>query len=46
MGGGEGIRSPYWRIVGTAEAIMAKAEAIGQAWMKGIGYTRWLERFL
>ncbi|MFO1496304.1 MAG: hypothetical protein U1F26_16780 [Lysobacterales bacterium] len=42
----KGVGSAYWRIVGTAEAIMAKAEAIGQAWMKGIGYARWLERFL
>ena len=42
----KGIGSAYWRIVGTAEAIMAKAEAIGQEWMKGVGYARWLERFL
>ncbi|MFO1496298.1 MAG: hypothetical protein U1F26_16745 [Lysobacterales bacterium] len=36
--------SAYWRIVGGAEAIMEKAQAIGQAWMKGIGYARWLEK--
>ena len=42
----KGIGSAYWRIVGTAEAIMAKAKEIEQEWMKGIGYARWLERFL
>ena len=41
-----GIGSAYWRVVGTADAIMAKAEAIGQTWMKGIGHARWLERYL
>ncbi|MFO1496202.1 MAG: hypothetical protein U1F26_16265 [Lysobacterales bacterium] len=40
----KGVGSAYWRIVGGAEAIMEKAQAIGQAWMKGIGYARWLEK--
>ncbi len=38
----EGNGSDYWRIVVGAEAIMDKAKAIGQAWMKGIDYVRWL----
>ena len=40
----KGVGSAYWRIVGGAEAIMDKAAAIGQAWMKGIGYARRLEK--
>ena len=40
----KGVGSAYWRIVGGAEAIMETAQAIGQAWMKGIGYARWLEK--
>ena len=38
------VASAYGRIVGGAEAIMEKAHAIGQTWMKGIGYARWLEK--
>ncbi|MFO1495901.1 MAG: hypothetical protein U1F26_14710 [Lysobacterales bacterium] len=34
----EGHRPAYWRIVGSVEAIKAKAIAIKQEWMKGIGY--------
>ncbi|MFO1495022.1 MAG: hypothetical protein U1F26_10205 [Lysobacterales bacterium] len=40
----KGVGSAYWRIAGGAEMIMEKAQAIGQAWMKGIGYARWLEK--
>ena len=40
----KGVGSAYWRIVGGAEMIMEKAQSIGQAWMKGIGYARWLEK--
>ena len=40
----KGVGSAYWRIVGGAEAIVEKAQAIGQAWMKGTGYARWLEK--
>ena len=31
-----GTESVYYRAVGSAEALMAKAEALGQAWMKGV----------
>jgi REP element-mobilizing transposase RayT len=40
----KGIGSAYWRIVGSTEAIVEKAKAIGQDWMKGIGYARRLEK--
>ena len=32
-----GIESRYWRAVGTVEALMEKAKALGQRWLKGIG---------
>jgi REP element-mobilizing transposase RayT len=32
-----GIESRYWRAVGTAESLMAKARALGQCWLKGAG---------
>lgn len=32
----QGTESVYYRAIGSAEALMAKAEALGQAWMKGI----------
>ena len=40
----KGIGSAYRRIVGSAEAIAEKTKAIGQEWMKGIGYARWLAK--
>jgi REP element-mobilizing transposase RayT len=40
----KGIGSAYWRIVGSAEAMVEKAKAIEQDWMKGIGYARWLAK--
>ena len=30
-----GIESRYWRAVGTAESLIAKARALGQCWLKG-----------
>ena len=42
----KGVGSAYWRVIGSAEAIMEKAHATGQAWMKGIGYARWLEKLI
>ena len=42
----KGIGSAYWRIIGTAKAIMAKAKEITKEWMKAVGYARWLGRFL
>lgn len=32
----QGTESIYFRAIGSAEALMAKAEALGQAWMKGV----------
>jgi REP element-mobilizing transposase RayT len=37
-----GIESHYWRAVGTAESLMAKARALGQRWLKGAGRERQL----
>ena len=34
-----GIESRYWRAVGAIEALAAKAEAMGQCWLKGCGQT-------
>jgi hypothetical protein len=31
-----GTESIYYRAIGSAEALMAKAEALGQAWMKDV----------
>ena len=31
-----GTESIYYRAIGSAEALMAKAETLGQAWMKGV----------
>ena len=36
----KGIGSAYWRIVGSVDAMVEKAKAIEQDWMKGIGYAR------
>jgi len=36
----KGVGCGYWRIVGSVEALIARAEAAGQRWMKGIGYAR------
>jgi len=32
-----GIESRYWRAAGTVESLIAKARALGQCWLKGIG---------
>ena len=32
----QGTESHYYRAIGSAEALMAKAKALGQAWMKGV----------
>jgi hypothetical protein len=36
----QGIGSGYWRIVGSVETLVERAEAAGQSWMKGIGFAR------
>ncbi len=35
-----GIESRYWRAVGAAEALIDKARALGQCWLKGVGAAR------
>jgi REP element-mobilizing transposase RayT len=39
-----GIERRYWRAVGAVEALMAKAQELGQCWLKGAGVRRKLER--
>ena len=34
----KGICNGYWRAVGTAADLLALAEAIGQRWLKGLGF--------
>ena len=34
----KGIGNGYWRAVGTAADLLAFAEAIGQRWLKGLGF--------
>jgi hypothetical protein len=36
--------SGYWRMIGTTEQLIEKADAIGQRWLKGIGITRQLKK--
>jgi len=36
----KGIESHYWRAVGAVEALMEKAKALGQCWLKGGGAVR------
>jgi hypothetical protein len=35
-----GIESRYYRAVGTVDSLLAKARALGQCWLKGVGRTR------
>ena len=39
-----GTETRYWRAIGSARALMEKAAAIGQAWLKGIGSAQLLMR--
>ena len=39
----KGIGSGYWRAVGTAEELIEKATEIGQNWLCGIGFARFLK---
>ena len=32
-----GIESRYWRAIGAVESLVAKAQAMGQRWLKGVG---------
>jgi len=36
----KGIGSAYWRMVGSADDLAAKAKVIGQKWLKGVGFAR------
>ena len=36
----QGTESAYYRAIGSAEALMLKAEELKQHWMKGIGGER------
>lgn len=38
------VGSGYWRMIGTNEQLMEKAEAIGQRWLKDIGIARQLQK--
>jgi hypothetical protein len=38
------VGSGYWRMIGSTEQLIEKAEAIGQRWLKGIGITRQIQR--
>jgi hypothetical protein len=35
-----GVGKGYWRVVGTAQELIDRAIALGQQWLKGIGYAR------
>ncbi len=39
----KGIGSGYWRAVGTAEELIEKAAEIGQNWLCGVGFARFLK---
>ncbi|HET9034067.1 MAG TPA: hypothetical protein VFN25_14330 [Dokdonella sp.] len=39
-----GTETTYWRAIGTAQSLIAKAAAIGQSWLKGIGSAQALLR--
>jgi hypothetical protein len=36
----KGVGNGYWRVVGSAQELIDKAIALGQQWLKGIGYAR------
>jgi hypothetical protein len=38
------VGSSYWRAIGSVEQLMAKAEALGLRWLKGIGTARRLQQ--
>jgi len=37
------VGSGYWRVIGSAERMIEKAEELGQRWLKGIGLARRME---
>jgi hypothetical protein len=34
------VGSSYWRVVGTVDDIQEKAAAMGQAFLRGVGFAR------
>ena len=38
------VGSGYWRMIGSAEQLIEKAEAIGQRWIKGISIARQVQK--
>jgi REP element-mobilizing transposase RayT len=36
----KGVGNGYWRVVGSAQELIDKAIALGQRWLKGVGYAR------
>ena len=38
------VGSGYWRMIGSAEQLIEKAEAIGQRWIKGIAIARQVQK--
>ncbi|MBL8298584.1 MAG: hypothetical protein JNN30_09585 [Rhodanobacteraceae bacterium] len=38
------VGSRYWRVVGDAQDLIATAGDLGQRWLRGIGFARWLEK--
>ena len=39
-----GTETHYWRAIGSAQALLEKAVAMGQGWLKGIGTAQRLLR--
>lgn len=39
-----GIETDYWRAVGAVDALLAKAQSMGQLWLQGLGVARKLAR--
>ena len=38
------VGSGYWRMIGTTEQLMEKAEAIRQRWLKGMRISRHIQK--
>jgi hypothetical protein len=41
-----GIETDYWRAVGAVDALLEKAQAMGQCWLQGLGVARSLARWV
>ena len=38
------VGSSYWRMIGTTQQLIEKAESLGQQWLKGIGIAKQLAK--